>query len=35
MRMLKSKKFWVGAVVGTVAGGWALSKVGVSLPRVK
>lgn len=36
---LKSSKFWVGVVAGTVAGSWALGKVGsvtgvsVSVPR--
>lgn len=32
---LRSKKFWIGAIAGTVAGGWALGAVGVSLPRFK
>jgi hypothetical protein len=31
---LRSKKFWLGAVVGTVAGGWVLGKVGVGIPRM-
>jgi hypothetical protein len=36
---LKSKKFWIGAVAGTVGGGWALGQlrsitgVGVRLPK--
>jgi hypothetical protein len=36
---LKSKKFWGGAIAGTVAGGWALQQlrsitgVGVRLPK--
>jgi hypothetical protein len=38
--VLKSKKFWIGAVAGMVAGPWALSTlrgvsgVGVRLPTV-
>jgi len=31
-RILKSKKFWGGALVGVIAGPWALNKAGVSLP---
>lgn len=34
-RILKSKKFWGGALVGVIAGPWALSKVGVSVPSFR
>jgi hypothetical protein len=34
-RILRSKKFWGGALVGVVAGPWALGKVGVSLPAFR
>jgi hypothetical protein len=41
MRILKSKKFWGGAVVGAIFGGWALrtaanaTGVNLSLPTFK
>lgn len=31
---LRSRKFWIGVAAGTVAGSWALGKIGVSVPRV-
>jgi hypothetical protein len=33
--VLKSRKFWGGAIVGVIAGPWALGKIGVSLPSFR
>jgi hypothetical protein len=30
--IVKSKNTWIGVIAGTVAGGWALRKLGVSVP---